>query len=132
MSHSLLYSRALAVAVLFPVLCHAQISRPGTWITNSADPQRTGWQKNEKVITKESVKGLKLMWKVKVDNETRALHSLLAPLVVPVTYRNLVIVPGSSDNLYAIDADLGRIAWKRHFEYNSQTAQSPATWLCPG
>jgi outer membrane protein assembly factor BamB len=108
------------------------MTRPGVWTTNSADPQRTGWQKNETVITKDSVKDLKLMWKLKVDNEPRALHSLLQPLVVPVTYRNLVIVPGSSDNIYAIDADLGRIAWKRHFEYQSDKPQSPASWLCPG
>jgi len=108
------------------------MSRPGIWTTNSGDQQRTGWQKNETAITKDSVKGLKLLWKLKVDNEPRALHSLLAPLVVPVTYRNLVIVPGSSDNIYAIDADLGRLAWKRHFEYNAESQQSPATWLCPG
>jgi outer membrane protein assembly factor BamB len=57
---------------------------------------------------------------------------LLQPLVVLATYLNLVIVPGSADNIYAIDADLGRIAWKRHFEYQSDKPQSPATWLCPG
>jgi outer membrane protein assembly factor BamB len=119
-------------AFLSSGLSFAQMSRPGAWVTNSADPQRTGWQKSEAAITKESVKGLKLMWKLKLDNQTRALHSLLAPLVVPAIYRNLVIVPGSSDNIYAIDADLGRIAWKRHFEYQSDTPQSSATWLCPG
>jgi outer membrane protein assembly factor BamB len=104
----------------------------GTWGTNSGDPQRTNWQRNERAISKDSVKDLKLMWKVQLDNEPRSLHSILEPLVVPVIWRSLVIVPASSDTIYALDADLGKLAWKRHFEYTADKPQADATFLCPG
>jgi outer membrane protein assembly factor BamB len=131
-----LYAKLALVAgcvFLMAGVAQAQLGRGGAWGTNSGDPQRTGWQKNETEINKDSVKGLKLLWKLKVDNQTRALHSLLQPIVVAATYRNLVIVAGSSDNLYAIDSDLGKIAWSKHFEYSNQISQNAnPTWLCPG
>ena len=55
-SHGLkMLIRILPVSVLFVGVCVGQMTRPGVWTTNSADPQRTGWQKNETVITKDSV-----------------------------------------------------------------------------
>src|SRR5688572_28533005 len=112
--------------------------RATDWMTHSGDPQRTAWQKNETKITKESVKGLKLLWKLKLDNESKALHSLMEPLVIGnlITdrgFKELAIVAGSSDNIYAIDTDLGKLFWKRHFDYKSDTPQSQnSSWLCPG
>lgn len=112
--------------------------RAGDWTTHSGDPQRTAWQKNETKITKENVKGLQLLWKLKLDNESKALHSLMEPLIIGnlITdrgFKELAIVAGSSDNVFAVDADLGRVLWKKHFSYTSDTPQTQnSSWLCPG
>jgi outer membrane protein assembly factor BamB len=107
--------------------------RSGEWATHSGDPQRTAWQRNEARIGKDRIKEFKLLWKLKLDNETRALHSLTTPLIVGAQYRDLAVIGGTQDNLYALDADLGRLLWTKHFEYNSKTPRNEnPTWLCPG
>jgi outer membrane protein assembly factor BamB len=108
------------------------------WLMHSGDPQRSGWQKAETSITKDNVKGLQLLWKLKLDNQSKALHSLMEPLVLGriITnrgFKELVVVAGSSDNIYAVDADLGKLFWKKHFDYTSDTpAAKESSWLCPG
>ena len=49
--------------------------RGAEWVTHSSDYQRTGWQKNETAISKESVKNLKLLWKITLDTK-RDLHGV--------------------------------------------------------
>lgn len=115
---------------------HAQ--RLNDWATHSGDPQRTGWQKNETKINKDSVRNFQLLWKLKLENQSKALHSLMEPLILGniITdrgFKELALVAGSSDNIFAVDADLGRIVWQRHFEYESEIPQTQnSTWLCPG
>ena len=88
------------------------------WLNYGGDPQRTGWQKRERYITRDSLKQFKLLWKLKLDNESRGSNSLTAPVIFGpiITHRGmkeLVFVAGASGNVYAVDADLGRIFWKR-------------------
>ncbi|HMC59124.1 MAG TPA: hypothetical protein VKJ01_08035, partial [Candidatus Solibacter sp.] len=52
------------------------------WLTDGGNQQRTGWQKDEKILNKDNVKGMKLLWKLQVDNQPRELHSLFLPLIV--------------------------------------------------
>lgn len=92
------------------------------WVTDGGDIYRSGWQKNEKILTKENVKGLKLLWKIKTDNQVRALHALMAPLVlesVPTSQgaKEVAYIVGVSDNLYAIDVKAGKVLWQKHFTY---------------
>jgi outer membrane protein assembly factor BamB len=114
------------------------VGRVADWLTHSGDPQRSGWQKFETTINKESVKGFQLLWKLKLENEQKALYSLFEPLIVGrlITnrgFKELAIVGGSSNNIYAIDADLGRVLWQRHFAYSSETPETQnSSWLCPG
>jgi outer membrane protein assembly factor BamB len=120
------------------VLLAAVAAWGADWLTHSGDAQRTGWQKAEKEITKESVKGFQFLWKLQLENEQKALHSLMTPLIVgrAITnrgFKELAIVAGSSDNIYAVDADLGRVFWSRRFTYSSDTPQiQTSSWLCPG
>ena len=84
------------------------------WLNYGGDPQRSGWQKRERYITRDSLKQFKLLWKLKLDNESRGLNSLTAPVIFGpiITHRGmkeLVFVAGASGNVYALDADLGRI-----------------------
>ena len=63
-------------------LAHAQTGRVVDWFTHSGNPQRTGWQKNENTITKENVKDFKLLWKLQLDNQQKALYSIFEPLII--------------------------------------------------
>ena len=42
------------------------------WLTDGGNVQRTAWQKDEKILSTDSVKGMKLLWKTKLDNEAAA------------------------------------------------------------
>ena len=57
---------SLSLAGLSLPLARGQVGRVADWLTHSGDPQRTGWQKYEKTITPESVKGFQLLWKLKL------------------------------------------------------------------
>ena len=113
--------------------------KPADWLTDGGDSQRTAWQRDERIITAANAKDMKLLWKIKLDNQARELHNLLPALVVGrVTTaggpKQIVIVTGVSDNIYAIDADKGELLWKHHFE----TSWTPPPGgrgvyvLCPG
>src|ERR1051326_8269332 len=66
------------------------------------------------------------------------MHSLLPALVVGrVDTRDgpkeIVIVTGVSDNLYAIDAQRGVLLWKKRFEHSAIADTTPHSGLmCPG
>ena len=84
--------------------------QPGkaNWLTDGGDPQRTAWQRNETLITKESVKNMKLAWKLQLDNQPRQMHNLFPPLIVSDVAtasgpKEIAVVAGISDNLYGID-----------------------------
>lgn len=108
------------------------------FLTEGVDPGRTGWMKDETVFTVENVRDTTLLWKTQLDSEPRQMHNLFAPLVAEgVTTasgpREIVIVAGVSDDLFALDAATGTIVWKRH--YVSTYAPSPNTTyhtLCLG
>jgi len=52
------------------------------WLTDGFDPQRTNWQRDEKILSPSTVKNMKLLWKVKLDNKPHEMHALLSPLIV--------------------------------------------------
>ena len=52
------------------------------WATDGGNPQRTNWQQDETILTKQNVANLKILWKVKLDNAPRQMHSLLPSLIV--------------------------------------------------
>jgi outer membrane protein assembly factor BamB len=110
------------------------------WLTDGGNPQRTAWQKDEHILTKENVKGMQILWKAKLDSPPREMHSLFAPLIVDHVKTNdgpkqIVIEAGISDKVWAIDATSGKVLWEKHFEYpaiaegRGLRAGDP---LCPG
>jgi outer membrane protein assembly factor BamB len=105
------------------------------WLTFGGDPQRSGWARQETALTKENVKSLELNWKLHLDNEARELNSLTVPVLVekvitPRGFKDLLIVAGSSDNLFAVDADSGKLFWQKKFMPEGAPRQKPF-WLCP-
>src|SRR5262245_9904345 len=57
-------------------------SQPYDWTTDGGDNQRTGWNKNEKILTKDNIKNLQLIWKISTGNQVRAMHALMPALVI--------------------------------------------------
>jgi outer membrane protein assembly factor BamB len=128
-------SRATVVFLVFG-LC--AVLSAADWPTDGGNQQRTNWQKDETILTKQNVGNLKVLWKLKLDNTPRQMHALLPVLIadrVPTSGgpKEIVVAAGVSDNLYAIDAAKGEILWKKRFEYpppaRNGGAQDP---LCPG
>src|SRR5215213_3090735 len=108
------------------------------WLTDGGDAQRTGWQTNETILNVSNVKGMTLLWKYKTDNVAREMHALFPPLIVGRVLtaagpKQVAIVAGISDNIYAIDVATGRLLWQHHFDttYFPPPGQSGGT-LCPG
>src|SRR5438552_9328965 len=78
------------------------------WLTDGGNPQRTAWQKDEKIFSTDRVRNIKLLWKIKLDNQPRQMHNLFPPLIVsnvntPKGPKQIAIETGVSDNLFAID-----------------------------
>ena len=97
--------RSLPIVVLF-ILILPFSTRAAEWLTDGGDVMRTNWQKDEKIINTKNAKDIKLLWKIKLDNQPRQMHSLLPPLVIGSLNTNsgpkqVVIQAGVSDNLYA-------------------------------
>lgn len=107
----------------------------GQWTTFGHDPQRSGWAKDEQTFSPQNVFRLGLVWKATLPNEPRALNGLTAPLVVGNMatgegVKALVVVGGSSDHLFALDAETGAVIWKVDFPVLGKP-NNPSTWLCP-
>ena len=126
-------------AIVFALSTFASFALGADWLTDGGDMKRNNWQKDETTSPRHNVKGMKLLWKTKLDNEPRQMHSLLEPLVIGrVTTKSgpkeMVIQAGVSDNVYALDAKTGEIIWKRHFEstYKDPPGGRGPSVLCPG
>lgn len=106
------------------------------WTMFHGDPQRTGWARGEQTISSNSVKQMKLGWSVKLDVEPRHLNSLTVPVVVrgvpaPGGFRDIVLVATADDRVYALDADSGKVFWKKQMDVQTK-AKNAYGWLCPG
>jgi outer membrane protein assembly factor BamB len=119
------------------VLCltAAVVLARADWPTFGGDAQRSGWARQEKILNRENAGTLELKWKIKLDNAPKELTSLTAPIVVDQVktiqgIKEYVVVGGSSDKLFAIDADTGRLAWQKAFTVVGDAVRKP-NGLCP-
>lgn len=113
--------------------------QPADWLQDGGDPQRNNWQKNEKILSVSTAKDVRMLWKIKLDNQTRAMHSLLPPLVIGQVNtaggpKQIVIQAGVSDNVFAIDVASGEMLWHKKLEstWVEQPGGRGPTVLCPG
>jgi outer membrane protein assembly factor BamB len=105
------------------------------WLSAGHDPQRTSWSPEETDINRSNAKSMALLWKAHLDNEPRELNSLTSAIVVEwvVTdkgMKEVVVVGGASDHLFAMDAGTGKLIWKKTFAVDGKSRQEPF-WLCP-
>lgn len=108
------------------------------WLTDGKDPQRTNWQRDEKILSPSTVKGMKLLWKVQLPNESRRMHALLPTLIADNVRtgngtREIAIATGVSDNIFGIDVASGKVLWTKHFSSTySDPPNARKDILCPG
>jgi outer membrane protein assembly factor BamB len=101
------------------------------YTTDGADIERSGWVKDEKILTRQNVGTLKLKWKLETGNQPRALHALMPVLVIgqlntPGGVKQVGIVNGISDNLYGFDVETGKILWQKHWDYPAPAGRGGA------
>ena len=104
--------------------------------TDGADIERSGWVKDEKILTRQNVGTLKLKWKLETGNQPRALHALMPVLVIgqlqtPGGVKQVGIVNGISDNLYAFDVETGKILWQKHWDYPAPAGRGGGAAAAP-
>ena len=132
----------IGLAVLFlPLLSLAgaaqDAAKPASdWTSWGYDQERTGWNRGETTLTKANVSKLKLLWSTQLSTPPRdvVLSTLTAPVVVAGVEtsqgtKNLVLLLGADDTLFALDADGGKILWQKTYP-NPVPPGRPATWLC--
>jgi hypothetical protein len=126
-------STVLLAAFLAGTALWAQARGGGAeWLTAHGDAQGTSWIRSDAVISPASFTkpGFDLQWKLSLDNQPRLANNLMqgvtangVTLFVPMS-----LVAGSSNNIYAIDNEVGYTVWQRHFDL----PLPDATAACPG
>jgi outer membrane protein assembly factor BamB len=119
----------LGCGLLWQSVARSQSGKSAEWVTNGADQQRTGWQKNETKISAASVKNIQLLWTYKTDNKPSGLAGLLEPVILsnvntPGGEKQLTILAGSSNTLTAVDTQTGQMVWHKTFDWLSPDPKS--------
>jgi outer membrane protein assembly factor BamB len=106
------------------------------WPTFSYDQERSGWNRTETTLSPKNVSRLRLQWSVQLSIPAvdTALSTLTVPLVAagvstPGGMKDLLILVGANDSVFALNADNGRTVWQKSFP-NSGKPLRPASWLC--
>ena len=131
---------AAAVIVLFIISLAMSGSANGQsrdWMTENGDAQRSSWIRRDDKISKDRLQkpGFQLLWKMKVKNPPRQLNSLMPPATLDLLigyrgFRMLGFFGGSSNSIFTIDTDLGRMEWEKNLR--AALPASPGTFSCPG
>jgi outer membrane protein assembly factor BamB len=133
-------NKSLLFLVALPLCCWIAFgqSRGGNWPTFGGDALRSGWAGTETSLSKDNVKDMQLLWKLKLESEARGTRQVMPPVILSrlISYRGfkeLAFTATNADIAYSIDADLGTIFWQKHLEYNARDPQATtSSWRCPG
>ena len=109
-------------ALLVLLLAASGGASANEWLTYGHDPERSGWNRDERALSPKSVPRLKLIWETQLPVAVKdvALSSLTSPLVAtaittPQGRRDLVFTVGMDDSLTALDAATGAAVWRKSF-----------------
>jgi outer membrane protein assembly factor BamB len=127
-----------AAFCLLTGVAHAQFGRGGgDFSTVGADAHRSSWVRTDPKISPSALSkpGFELVWKVKFNNEAMQLNaltpaSLLNGYIGYRGFRSLALVGGSSNQVFAMDTDLGRVEWQKTIM--STPGAAGASLSCPG
>ncbi len=98
------------------------------WLTSSGDAARDAWQRAESKISPMNVGKLQLLWKVKVPTKPMGMLTFREPLIVtgvktPEGTKTLAILAGAINDVYAIDAENGKVVWQSQLKWESEKPQ---------
>jgi outer membrane protein assembly factor BamB len=124
------------MALVAAVLGAGAAPRAIDYLTEGGDNARTGWLRNERVFTRDTVRTTRLLWKLTLDTPPREMHNLFPPLIVEKASvggatREVAVVAGVSDTLFAIDVASGSPLWKTTLE-SLVPAGGTSNTFCPG
>src|SRR5580700_1311412 len=123
---------ARLMLILLPGLAIAQ----SEWLTWGHDPERTGSNPDEKLLSKDNVSRLEVKWTTQISTVPKeyVLSTMTAPVVAPVNTPQgpaaRVFVVGSDNTVFAIDAATGKIAWQKEHP-NSTKEPKKGDYRCP-
>ena len=131
--------RATIGCLLLTALAGADERKSRDWLTWGGDPERTGWNRGETTISRKNASALELKWKLQIDQDIPIdIQSGAAMLTAPLVVENvktgngpktLVFTLAASNTLAAIDAESGKIVWRRKFTNKVQPPRA-ANWIC--
>jgi len=118
---------------------HAQLGRTQDWNTFGADIGRSGHEKTDPFINKESVaRDFALLYKTKLDENGKGQRSVTPPVIISIliSYRGFkeLAFSASTNNLVsALNVDAGKIFWQKPLIYSSDIPQvKDPTQPCSG
>jgi len=105
----------------------AQFGRSTEWVTTGYDAQRSSWLRTDAKISPTSMAkpgAFEFLWKMKLDNKPRGANALTEAVILDRLigykgFRALVFIGGSSDKVFTIDSDLGRMEWQKQLPSSS-------------
>ena len=129
---------AMALISLVTEVASAQFGRgTGDYSTAGADAHRSSWVRTDAKISPVSLgsPGFELVWKVKLNNEASQLNALTPAALLNGYigyrgFRSLALLGGSSNQVFALDTDLGRIEWQK--AVMATPGPVGASLSCPG
>ena len=131
----MLRATLLAATAVAGLLLAATPARSDDWTSLGADAQRSSWVRADVKTSPQTVSapGFQYLWKLDLPNEARSGNAVSAPALLDFLishrgFRSLAFVGASSGAVYAMDTDLARMEWERHF-LPSPGESSPE---CPG
>jgi hypothetical protein len=100
------------------------------WLSSSGDAARDGWQRVGSKITPKNAGKLQLLWKVKVPTKPMGMLTFREPLIVSGVktadgVKTLAILAGAANDVYAIDAENGKVVWQTNLKWASEKPQEP-------
>src|SRR5689334_8234000 len=117
------------VALACAGAAHAQLGRTQDWNTFGADIGRSGQEKTDPFINKESVaKDFAFLYKTKLDENGKGQRSVTPPVIISIliSYRGFkeLAFSASTNNLVsALNVDAGKIFWQKPLIYSSDIPQ---------
>ncbi|HEV2275189.1 MAG TPA: hypothetical protein VGR96_13545 [Acidobacteriaceae bacterium] len=119
-------SIALSLAGVLVCLAQAHGQVVGNWPIAHSDAGHSGWQKTERKLSRDTIAGqFKFLWKMKLGSGTGDAASFSEPLLAPRLINGQgfkdVVLWGSTDTVYAVDYELARIVWRKHFDLPAST-----------
>lgn len=119
----------LACSFVAAGLAYGQGRGGGSWSTAGGDPQLTGFQHTEPRLTRDTVKNMKFLWKIKLGAEpvTQASEPLFAGhTITNAGFKDMVVVLGPGNTLTNVDYELGTVLWQRSVPGGSKGAAACA------